>query len=309
MTTPLERYQASLMSIPPSGGGGCHVALLGIARRGILAGVSPEQVHRDLRSNVRGTRKVPDREIAAAVRKAAGEGARRSYVPRYATIVCSDARQRIVASGKGISEADIWERSPVRIDWPPEEDAWRMVENLFAPDEYYFIGTDQTPGAMGESIRQASQWCRYFRCIGWSPYPKIVPNPLTGNPGRTKDGKLSYRADACVADFRYIVCEFDNIPLSDQLAFWFAAKLPVAALIHSGNKSLHAWVRVDCQDAREWEEDVESKLFPMVLVPLGMDSACKNESRLSRMPGHIRHDTKLAQKLLYLAPGGRAISA
>ena len=65
--------------------------------------------------------------------------------------------------------------------------------------------------------------------------------------------------------------------------------------------------RVDCADAVEWEEGVENHLFPGYLKPLGMDPACKNESRLSRMPGHRRADTGQVQRVLYLAPMGKAV--
>src|SRR3989442_446823 len=64
------RYQSALDHIPPSGGGGCHSALLRVANYGRLAGVSPDRVANDLAAHVHGTRKVTGNEIAAAVRKA-----------------------------------------------------------------------------------------------------------------------------------------------------------------------------------------------------------------------------------------------
>lgn len=42
------RYHDELRSLPASGGGGCHVALLRVANYGRLAGASPGQVAHDL---------------------------------------------------------------------------------------------------------------------------------------------------------------------------------------------------------------------------------------------------------------------
>jgi hypothetical protein len=38
------------------------------------------------------------------------------------------------------------------------------------------------------------------------------------------------------------------------------------------------------------------------LCPLGCDPACRNESRLSRLPGHFRREKNAWQRLLYLNP-------
>ena len=66
----IERYRDALRNLPPSGGGGCHAALLGVANLGRLARSSREQVARDLAAHVHGTRKVTPREIEDAVNKA-----------------------------------------------------------------------------------------------------------------------------------------------------------------------------------------------------------------------------------------------
>ena len=96
------------------------------------------------------------------------------------------------------------------------------------------------------------------------------------------------------------------MPLEQQICFWAGVPLPVAAVIHSGGKSLHGWVRIDAENSEEWEREVEGKLFD-ILQPLGADGACRNEARLSRMPGHFRVEKRERQRLLYLAPQGRAV--
>ena len=57
-----------------------------------------------------------------------------------------------------------------------------------------------------------------------------------------------------VTAFRHVLVEFDRdeagkpIPKEEQYRAIIASGLPVAALIDSGNKSLHAWIRVDAPD-------------------------------------------------------------
>jgi hypothetical protein len=118
------------------------------------------------------------------------------------------------------------------------------------------------------------------------------------------------RGDACVAAFRYAVVEFDELSREEQLAFWWSARLPVAVLVDSGGKSIHGWIRVQgVYGADGWTRVVEEYLFGRLLNPLGVDGACRNESRLSRLPGHWRQENGNWQRLLYLAPGGKAVAA
>jgi hypothetical protein len=130
---------------------------------------------------------------------------------------------------------------------------------------------------------------------------------MSGHEGLTEEGKPSFRCDNTVAAYRYAVAEFDVMDKADQLAFWWGYRsAPIAALIDSGGKSIHAWLRVDCPDRATWERKVEGTLFGKVLVPLGCDPLCRNEARLSRLPGHYRREKNAWQRLLYLNPeGGR----
>ena len=317
----LDRYRDKLAALPASGGGGCHPALLGVASLGAMAGVPPDDIFRDLRESVHGERSVPDREIQAAIDKAVREHASgmAAGVPRVGsrrkTVAVLDgaaALRRIVEQGRGACEADIYDRSPIRIDWEPQEDAFHVMEALWRPDDVLFIGRRECRPALKRNIRTAAEWCAAFRKGRPGAHqPHIMPNPLTGKPGPTADGTgETLRGDACVAQFRFAVVEFDDIPREDQLAFWWAARLPVVLLVDSGGKSVHGWVRVrgvDC--ATDWARVVERHLFGRLLEPLGVDPACKNESRLSRLPGHYRSEKGAWQRVLYLAPDGKAVAA
>ena len=97
------------------------------------------------------------------------------------------------------------------------------------------------------------------------------------------------------------------MPREQQIRFWAGVKLPVAILINSGGKSIHGWIRIDAKDAQDWQQRVEGNLFDL-LTAIGADKACKNEARLSRMPGHFRTEKGRWQRVLYMNPeGGQVI--
>ncbi len=317
---PASRFKDALTSLPRPGGNGYHPRLLGVANVGIRCGLRPAEVATAIRAYTpAGGRRVPDKEIAEAVAKARNEcrgpsrrGAwqrqrwrpPRPVRPAEPTFDAKAFMAARIAEGDGIGEADIWEASPVRLDTPPEQDAGMLLRALFAPDDVLYIG-----GTWGRTVKRVDEWLEQMETTGWVP-PHVIPNPLTGMAGLTKDGRPSFRADGCVKSFRFAVAEFDGMSREDQVRFWWAVDLPVCALIDSGGKSLHAWIRVDgVQTAERWTELVENRLFRRYLVPLGCDAACRNEARLSRLPGHFRKEKGRWQKLLYLAPEGRAIHA
>jgi hypothetical protein len=304
-----DKYSDGLRNLPEPGGGGCHAALLGVANLGSIAGLTPEEVFNDLFARVQGygSRRVTPGEIRSAVNKAFATD--RTYSPSPAAAPSPAVNgvrllEGILERGKDFTAAEIWESSPIRIDWPPVQDAAEVIQRLYQPTDKLFAGSRLV--ASPEFILTAAEWCDRF-AHGDSIPEHIIPNPLTGEQGLRKDGQPSYRADDCVASFRFAVVEFDAMPLEQQIQFWAGVKLPVVALIDSGGKSVHGWVRVDAADRDQWERRVEGKLFTM-LTAVGADRSCKNEARLSRMPGHFRTEKKRYQRLLYLNPtGGQVI--
>ena len=318
LTDPTFRFKEALGALPQPGGNGYHPRLLGVANIGMSCGLTPAEVAAAIREYTpQGGRRVPDREIAEAVAKAGDE---RRAAPRRGPgsrpRLRPQARQARpvfdadgfmadrLAEADGIGEADIWEASPIRIDTAPEQDAALLIEALYQPEDFLFMGD-----TYGRTVKTAGDWRADF-LTGRQLPPHIIPNPLTGGTGLTKAGRPSVRADACVKSFRFAVAEFDDMSRDDQLRFWWAIKLPICALIDSGGKSLHAWIRIDgVETADTWTDSVEKELFGRFLVPLGCDPACRNEARLSRLPGHFRTEKERWQRLLYLAPEGRPIHA
>ena len=349
-----KRYREALASIPAPGGGGCHTALLGVASLAIMAGRSDTEALAEIKSAIpHGRRRVSDKEIADAIRRAhldtvrrePGTVTRRPIPPpkRDAAAIRSDTvkeeaatlRRDVLAAGGDALDpfgADVWEASPIRIEahserYPYVADMVALLENLYSPEDVIFIGRQHD--AEAGNVKPVCEWLALFReelaRIDNLPpeaqrraflrlgerYPYIIPNPHTGHPGATKSGdKESWRADACIASFRFIVAEFDGMPFEQQGAILRGlckAGARLAALIYSGGKSCHAWLRVDgVSTAEAWKREVRDGLFG-VLAALGVDKACSNPSRLSRLPGIFRANKGNWQRLLYLAPEGGAL--
>ena len=244
----------------------------------------------------------------------------------------AELRRSLLKAGGGAVDpfgTDFRESSPVRIEPyseadPHVTDMIQLLRHLYNPDDILFIGrkTDAAP----DNLKTAAEWIKFFEenldRIGEQPpecrrsefeelsarFPLIMPNPLTGRSGPTKSGgKESWRADSCVSEYRYIVAEFDDMPLEEQGAMLRAlskAGAKIAAVIYSGGKSLHAWLRCEgVTTAEEWQRQVKGELFP-VLAAVGVDKACSNPSHLSRLPGVFRADKENWQRLLYLDPEG-----
>jgi len=305
-----DRYREKLRSIPaPGQGNGCHAALLGVANLGVMSGHEPEKIFDDIRGAIpQGRRKVSDREIREAIHKAALEfnAPTLDFRPLRPAVIAHgpQALQRILDQAPTCHEVDIWEASPIRMDWPPEEDASYFLSTLYEPGELIFIGEATDAGILARNIRPAVEWARHFQNGGLTA-PHFIINPLTGLPGPKKTEGESLRADSCIEAFRYALVEFDNIPWEDQLRFWSTAKLPLRALIDSGGKSIHGLVDVHAiipvDTAQEWEQQVKCGLYDQFLTPMGVDSSCANPARLSRLPGHFRKEKSKYQRLLWLS--------
>jgi hypothetical protein len=278
-----------------------------------LAEIPAQQIFDDIRRSIPpGKRKVPDKEIQQAITKALADfnGGTFNPRPRPAPTV-RDGRtafKRIISQAKITNDADLWDTSPLRLLEEPQDDPALFLETVFKPHDLIWIGERHELGIPGNTIRPADEWIKYFKNSG-KPGPFIIINPLTGKPATTKDGKITYRGDENVASYRYCMVEFDNLPRDDQIRFWSAAKLPVIVLIDSGGKSIHAWLEVSTltqvETSEDWDREIKGRLLDRTLAPLGVDKACKNPARLSRLPGHFREEKGRFQKLLWLSRGGR----
>jgi len=92
-------------------------------------------------------------------------------------------------------------------------------------------------------------------------------------------------ASGSIADYRYCLIESDALPIDDQYRILQALELPIASLVHSGGSSLHAIVRVDAADRKQYDERVRSIVKACADNGLAVDTANKSPSRLTRLPG------------------------
>lgn len=318
MTKAERQYKDMIEHFPAPGGGGAHTTFFKAGVLGYKSKLSEHQIFTDVSGAVpEGTRHVTEEEIITGIQKGfsramyndVGGGNAADSIPKVR--VPLDAFERLVTAGRGATRQDIMGASPVNIkDNDLLENTTAVLDTLYAAEDTLFIGGAMDRGQPGKSIRKVSDWKKFFKKSKKIMAPHIIVNPLSGEEATLKanPNKMSYRCDNAIVNWKYMVVEFDEVSLEDQLAFWAVVKLPVAALVYSGSKSIHGWVCVDCEDRNEWEREVEQDLFPGYLMPLGVDGSCRNESRLSRMPGHTREGSDKVQSLLYLAPGGRAVA-
>ena len=80
--------------------------------------------------------------------------------------------------------------------------------------------------------------------------------------------------------------------VAEQNAIIRELELPVACLVHSGSKSLHAIVKIEAADQREYRKRVDYLYNICKKNGLEVDTQNRNPSRLSRMPGVTRNGKK-----------------
>lgn len=107
-------------------------------------------------------------------------------------------------------------------------------------------------------------------------------NPLDGKGVRNEN----------VSDFRYALVESDDMEIEKQNAILRELELPIACLVHSGGKSLHAIVHIDAADYTEYRKRVDYLYDVCQKNGIKVDTQNRNPSRLSRMPGVERSGKK-----------------
>ena len=190
---------------------------------------------------------------------------------------------------------------PSDSNWNPANELIRYLTTLFDTDEYvgFVVSSIENekgkfiPGNRGNFRMTAGQIVEglhscngdigavigdYNQAAGaWIRF-----NPLNGEGVRNTD----------IASFKYALVESDSLDIGKQLSIIHQLELPVAAVVYSGAKSIHAIVKVDASDNKEYRERVSYLYKICDKNGLEVDSQNKNPSRLSRMPGCVRGDHK-----------------
>jgi hypothetical protein len=59
----------------------------------------------------------------------------------------------LLATADGADEVALWESSPTRIDWPPEEDGTQVLTRLYRPEDVLFVG-----GKYDTQVHSVREW-------------------------------------------------------------------------------------------------------------------------------------------------------
>ncbi|CAM3605276.1 AAA family ATPase [Erysipelothrix urinaevulpis] len=161
------------------------------------------------------------------------------------------------------------------------------VTSTYENDDGRFLPTkgnyDRTAGQLIEALSKANG---DIGAVLGDYNPKagawIRFNPLDGVDVKNQN----------VTDFKYALVESDTVALERQNAIIRELELPVAALVYSGGKSVHAIVRIEADDAQEYRKRVNYLYDVCKNNGLVIDTQNRNPSRLSRLPGIRRNDRK-----------------
>lgn len=187
------------------------------------------------------------------------------------------------------------------VEWNPVEHLVKYLETLFEASENVGYVTESwydkekekyfpTKGCWdrtaGELIQQLNQCNGDIGAVLGDYKPEVGAwirfNPLDGKGAKNEN----------VTDFKYALVESDNMDIDQQNAIIRELELPVACLVHSGKKSLHAIVKIEAANYDEYRKRVDYLYTVLKKNGLNVDTQNKNPSRLSRMPGVMRSSHK-----------------
>ena len=157
-------------------------------------------------------------------------------------------------------------------------DVWQDSEGKYMPSKGCY---DRTAGELIDSLKKypddlgatIGDWKK--ECGAWIRF-----NPVDGKGVKNEN----------VTRFDYALVESDDMPLSEQDALYRKFELPIACLVSSGGKSIHAIVKVEAKNAEEYRKRVDFLYDFLEKHGLKIDKQNRNPSRLSRMPGVTRND-------------------
>ena len=159
-------------------------------------------------------------------------------------------------------------------------DVWQNADGKWLPSKGVY---DRTAGELIDSLKKhpddvgatVGDWKP--DCGAWIRF-----NPLDGDGVKNEN----------VTKFRYALVESDTLPIAEQDILFRKLELPIAAIVHSGGKSLHAIVHIDADSYEEYRKRVEYLYDFLEKHGVSIDKQNRNPSRLSRMPGVTRNGNR-----------------
>ena len=206
--------------------------------------------------------------------------------------------EQVIVNPAWLESKEIQE--PPDSKWHPARDLIDYLGTLFSPDDYVGYVTETFEAEDGERKptrgnydRTAGQLIEALKKCGDDLGAVLGDyDPDTGawirfNP---LDGK-GVKNDNVTA-FRFALIESDSMELGEQNAIIRELELPVACLVYSGGKSLHAIVRIDAASYEEYRTRVDYLYSVCEKNGMKVDKQNRNPSRLSRLPGAVRNGHK-----------------
>lgn len=310
----LSKYEEYLTQLP-SLVGQRNLRILSIACLGHIAGIDATQCASDILSHG-GTPALTEAEVKRAVEKAYSSPLSETRIlrptPKFSGIV-----RRLIDLGQSLgvhSVDDLRSCSPIAIPTEPRKQFSAWIHRLWSDDSYIYAGD-----RYGNKVTKVSDLLARMTVIP----PHVATNAYTGKTGETMDGKQSQRAKSEVLNPHYALIEFDALPLDEQASFvrGYLAQQdngaflpgPIVSVTYSGSKSLHTLIDLHARAVgrfqrqpliKSWTDswyEIQAK-FCSESDPMteNCDKACKDPSRLTRAPGHLRDNGKM-QELIYLA--------
>ncbi len=183
-------------------------------------------------------------------------------------------------------------------DWNPRHELITYLEALFdSTDRVSYVtetwekegrhmpkkgASDRTAGELIAALHRCTDVSDVIGTVNEEAGAWIRFNPMDGKDVRNDN----------VTAFNYALVESDSQDIEKQYALMQELQLPIAVLVHSGGKSLHAIVRVDAGSIEEYRSRVDYLYTVCRKNGLEIDGQNKNPSRLSRMPGVTRRGNK-----------------
>lgn len=110
-----------------------------------------------------------------------------------------------------------------------------------------------------------------------------------------------------ITKFKYTLIESDETDRETQLENIYKLRLPCAAIVDSGGRSIHAIVKVEAEDLEEYNKRVQFIHKTLEKQNIRIDKQNKNAARLTRLPGVNRGKEK--QTLIDIHTGYNSFSA
>lgn len=160
-----------------------------------------------------------------------------------------------------------WEKSDDKgARWLPQRGNWDRTAGQLI--ELLNQCKGDIGAVLGDYNPNAGAWIRF--------------NPLDGKGCKNEN----------VTEYRYALVESDAMEIERQNAIIRELELPVACLVYSGGKSLHAIVKIEAANYDEYRKRVDYLYNICQKNGMKVDTQNRNPSRLSRMPGIMRNGKK-----------------